>query len=80
MRSNWMKFLPVLGLVLSGGVVAGQTPEEAVPAADVISKSIKAVGYVVGGGSTKVIFVGTGAASQGVRRSKGGSEAGTDHR
>lgn len=33
-----------------------------VPDADVVSKSIKAVGYEVGGGSTKVIFVGTTAA------------------
>ncbi|MFI5105583.1 MAG: OmpA family protein, partial [Terriglobales bacterium] len=30
--------------------------------ADVISKSIKAVGYPVGGGATKVIFIGTSAA------------------
>ena len=70
MRSNWMKFLPVLGLALSSGFAAAQTPQEAVPAADVISKSIKAVGYVVGGGSTKVIFVGTGAASQGTGEAK----------
>ena len=35
-----------------------------VPATDVISKSIKAVGYEVGGGATKVIFLGTSAASQ----------------
>jgi outer membrane protein OmpA-like peptidoglycan-associated protein len=34
----------------------------AVPDADVISKSIKAVGYEVGGGSTKMIFIGTTAA------------------
>jgi len=35
-----------------------------VPAADIISKSIKAVGYQVGGGATKVIFIGTSAATQ----------------
>lgn len=65
MRSKWMKFLPVLGLILSVEMVAAQNPQGTEPAADVISKSIKAVGYVVGGGATKVIFVGTGAASQG---------------
>ena len=32
-----------------------------IPASDVVSKSIKAVGYEVGGGATKVIFVGTSA-------------------
>jgi hypothetical protein len=30
-----------------------------VPDSEVVKKSIKAVGYEVGGGSTKVIFVGT---------------------
>jgi outer membrane protein OmpA-like peptidoglycan-associated protein len=33
-----------------------------VPDSDVVQKSIKAVGYEVGGGSTKVVFVGTPAA------------------
>jgi outer membrane protein OmpA-like peptidoglycan-associated protein len=33
-----------------------------VPESDVVRKSIKAVGYEVGGGSTKVVFVGTPAA------------------
>ena len=65
MRSKWMNFLSVLGLVLSGGLVTAQTPQLTEPAADVIDKSTKAVGYIVGGGATKVIFVGTGAASQG---------------
>jgi outer membrane protein OmpA-like peptidoglycan-associated protein len=70
MRSNWMKFLPVLGLVLAGGLVTAQTPQIAEPASDTISKTIKAIGYVVGGGATKVIFVGTGAASQGSGEAK----------
>ena len=35
-----------------------------IPAADVISRSIKAVGYQVGGGGTKVVFLGTSAAPQ----------------
>ena len=46
-----------------GGFAIAQT-KQSVPEADVISKSIKAVGYQVGGGSTKMIFVGTTAAPQ----------------
>jgi outer membrane protein OmpA-like peptidoglycan-associated protein len=38
--------------------------KQSIPDADVISKSIKAVGYEVGGGSTKMIFLGTTAAPQ----------------
>jgi outer membrane protein OmpA-like peptidoglycan-associated protein len=64
MKRKWMKFVPVLGLVLSAGLAAAQTQERAVPSADVISRSIKAIGYIVGGGATKVIFVGTSAAQQ----------------
>ena len=36
--------------------------EPATPGADVVRKSIKAVGYEVGGGSTKIAFVGTSEA------------------
>jgi outer membrane protein OmpA-like peptidoglycan-associated protein len=64
MRRKWMKFVPVLGLVLCAGLVAAQTPESSIPAADTISRSIKAVGYIVGGGATKVIFTGTSVAPQ----------------
>jgi outer membrane protein OmpA-like peptidoglycan-associated protein len=70
MGKHWMRFLPVLGLVLCAGIVSAQTQEAATPASDVISKSIKAVGYVVGGGATKVIFVPTGAISQGSGEAK----------
>src|SRR5664279_120264 len=70
MRSIRMKLLPVLGLVLSAALAAAQAPQPAEPASDTISKTIKAVGYVVGGGATKVIFVGTGAASQGSGEAK----------
>ena len=41
-----------------------------IPAADFVSKSIKAVGYEVDGGGTKVIFVGTSAASQAIGEAK----------
>jgi len=43
----------------AAGVAQNKT---AIPEADVINKSIKAVGYEVDGGSTKMIFVGTTAA------------------
>jgi outer membrane protein OmpA-like peptidoglycan-associated protein len=56
-------FLPVVCVCLAAGFTLAQKQKE-VPASDVISKSIKAVGYVVGGGSTKVVFVGTSAAPQ----------------
>jgi outer membrane protein OmpA-like peptidoglycan-associated protein len=56
-----------------------QQKKPAVPASDVISKSIKAIGYEVGGGSTKVIFVGTSAASQATGEAKvEAKKAGTD--
>lgn len=47
-------------LLVSGTVMAQNKPQ--IPDSDVISRSIKAVGYEVGGGSTKVIFIGTSAA------------------
>jgi len=52
----------VVGLALSMLSLASITAAQAkpqVPESDVVRKSIKAVGYEVGGGSTKVIFVGT---------------------
>jgi outer membrane protein OmpA-like peptidoglycan-associated protein len=56
-------FVPVVCVCVAAGFAQAQKQKE-VPASDVISKSIKAVGYVVGGGSTKVVFVGTSAAPQ----------------
>ena len=55
--------LTIVCVLLFAGLTSAQNKKE-IPAADVISKSIKAVGYEVGGGSTKVVFVGTSAASQ----------------
>jgi outer membrane protein OmpA-like peptidoglycan-associated protein len=56
-------FLPIVGVCLVAGSAMAQQKRE-IPASDVISKSIKAVGYEVGGGGTKVIFIGTSAAPQ----------------
>ena len=47
--------LPIVCVCFAAGQAAAQKKKE-IPAADVISKSIKAVGYEVGGGATKVIF------------------------
>jgi outer membrane protein OmpA-like peptidoglycan-associated protein len=47
----------VFGVSCTGCVLAQGKPQ--VPDSDIVQKSIKAVGYEVGGGSTKVIFVGT---------------------
>jgi outer membrane protein OmpA-like peptidoglycan-associated protein len=71
-----------LGLVLSAFLLskssAAQKPKQ-VPEADVISRSIKAVGYTVGGGSTKVVFVGTTAAPSASGEAKvEAKKAGTD--
>jgi outer membrane protein OmpA-like peptidoglycan-associated protein len=58
-----------LGIVLLGaltlaGTVMAQDQESSVPASAVTSKKIKAIGYIVGGGATKVVFNGTSIASQ----------------
>lgn len=60
---KWIPFCAIGGLAFAASLVNTQSKQE-IPAADVISKSIKAVGYQVGGGSTKVVFIGTSAAPQ----------------
>jgi outer membrane protein OmpA-like peptidoglycan-associated protein len=63
MNRLWKLSLPIVCVCLAATLANAQKQKE-VPASDVISRSIKAVGYVVGGGATKVIFVGTTAAPQ----------------
>jgi outer membrane protein OmpA-like peptidoglycan-associated protein len=55
--------LPIVCVCLVAGSTLAQKKKE-IPASDVVSRSIKAVGYVVGGGATTVVFVGTTAAPQ----------------
>jgi outer membrane protein OmpA-like peptidoglycan-associated protein len=63
MKVNW-KTMPLLVCVaLVAGICPAQT-QQPEPAANVISGTIAAIGYPVGGGSTKVDMVGTPAASQ----------------
>jgi outer membrane protein OmpA-like peptidoglycan-associated protein len=61
--SGWIRSSAFVVLAVAASLATAQTKKE-IPAADVISKSIKAVGYEVGGGATKVIFLGTNAAPQ----------------
>lgn len=56
-------FLLVACVFLAANFADAQNKTE-IPAADVVSKSIKAVGYELGAGATQVIFVGTNAAPQ----------------
>lgn len=61
--SRWIRLALIAALAVSASLASAQNKKE-IPAADVINKSIKAVGYEVGGGATKVIFLGTSAAPQ----------------
>ena len=61
--SRWVRFCALSTLAVAGSLANAQNKKE-IPAADVVRKSIKAVGYEVGGGATKVIFLGTSAAPQ----------------
>jgi outer membrane protein OmpA-like peptidoglycan-associated protein len=60
---RWIRFCALGALAVAASLANAQNKKE-IPAADVVSKSIKAVGYEVGGGATKVIFLGTSAAPQ----------------
>jgi outer membrane protein OmpA-like peptidoglycan-associated protein len=71
-------YLPFVCVCLAASLTFAQKQKE-IPASDVISRSIKAVGYEVGGGGTKVIFVGTSAAPNASGEAKvDAKKAGTD--
>src|SRR6201993_4930088 len=61
--SRWIRFTVFAAMAVAVSLANAQNKKE-IPDADVISKSIKSVGYEVGGGATKVIFLGTSAAPQ----------------
>jgi outer membrane protein OmpA-like peptidoglycan-associated protein len=77
--NRFLKFsVPIVCVCVLAVPALAQTKRE-IPAADVVSKSIKAVGYEVGGGSTKVIFIGTSAAPSASGEAKvEAKKAGTD--
>ena len=61
--SRWIRFAAFAALAVAASLANAQNKKE-IPDADVIRKSIKSVGYEVGGGATKVIFLGTSAVPQ----------------
>lgn len=61
--------LPVLALFFAPGVAWGQAEPET-PSADLVSRSVKAVSYRVGGGSTKVDLIGTELMPQAIGEAK----------
>jgi len=78
MRHTTRSFLAVVFAVSCAGCVLAQAKPQ-VPDSDVVKKSIKALGYEVGGGSTKVVFVGTPVAPNAsgeakVEAKKGGTD------
>ena len=78
MRNTSKSVLPLVFAISYAGCVLAQGKPQ-VPDSSVVKKSIKAVGYEVGGGSTKVILVGTPAAPNAsgeakVEAKKGGTD------
>jgi outer membrane protein OmpA-like peptidoglycan-associated protein len=81
-RSLFLSLERAVGLAVSAIALAsiiGAQSKPQVPESDVVRKSIKAVGYEVGGGSTKVIFVAAPAAPNAsgeakVEAKKGGTD------
>jgi outer membrane protein OmpA-like peptidoglycan-associated protein len=63
MRRNWKYLLVVLCFAMVAAIAAAQT-QQPEPAANVISGTVAAIGYPVGGGGIKVDMVGTQAAPQ----------------
>ncbi len=66
----------ILALAMFPAAKAGAQAPQEVPSSNVTKKSIKAVGYVVGGGSTRVVFNGTDAAQQASGEAKVEAKAG----
>jgi outer membrane protein OmpA-like peptidoglycan-associated protein len=61
--SRWIRFAAFAAVAVAASLANAQTKKE-IPDAGVIRKSIKSVGYEVGGGATKVVFLGTSAVPQ----------------
>src|SRR5271157_3411263 len=64
MKSPTAALLQLLVMSLSAGVAAGQTQPDAPAAGQQFDKPVKAIGYRVGGGATKIALVATGAIPQ----------------
>jgi len=59
---RFIRFLLLVVCVCATAALSNAQNKKEIPAADVVSRSIKAVGYEVGGGATKMVFNGTSAA------------------
>jgi outer membrane protein OmpA-like peptidoglycan-associated protein len=64
MMRNWKMILPLLCVALLPAICAAQTKEQPEPSANVISGTVAAIGYTIGGGSTMITMVGTPASPQ----------------
>jgi hypothetical protein len=76
MRYATKNVLALVFAVSCAGCALGQGKPQ-IPDSDVVQKSIKAVGYEVGGGSTQVVFVGTPAAPNANGQAKVDAKRGT---
>ncbi len=61
---NWKMILSLLCVALMPAICAAQTKEQPEPSANVISGTVAAIGYTIGGGSTMVTMVGTPASPE----------------
>jgi outer membrane protein OmpA-like peptidoglycan-associated protein len=75
MRPNWTTLLICAALSFSALTVAAQSKQD-VPASGVVTKTVKAIGYQVGGGSTKVNLTGSESMSQASGEAKVEAKAG----
>ena len=75
MRQNWKCMTLVLCFTMIAAIAAAQT-QQPEPAANVISGTVAAIGYPVGGGSIKVDMVGTSAAPQASGEAKAEAKTG----
>jgi outer membrane protein OmpA-like peptidoglycan-associated protein len=75
MRRNWTHTALVLCFAMTAGTAAAQT-QQPEPAANVISGTVAAIGYPVGGGSIKVDMVRTQAAPQASGEAKAEAKTG----
>ena len=75
MRRNWKCMTLVLCFTMIAAIAAAQT-QQPEPAANVISGTVAAIGYPVGGGSIKVDMVGTSAAPQASGEAKAEAKTG----
>ena len=75
MRRNWKCMTLVLCFTMIAAIAAAQT-QQPEPAANVISGTVAAIGYPVGGGSIKVDMTGTSAAPQASGEAKAAAKTG----